>query len=154
MASRKSFRELRDRDPFRWNQAADAIRFKYMRNGITLTATAEQIAAYLDPTQRQDWRIPPPQGALPRVDASWLPDPQMFDSSNHTRLYTRLGDRLPSLTPEKRVKGTQAFNEVSRGLAEIVSWLEPKALSCSSFLCTMACGRLGCKATLICERRC
>lgn len=154
MASRKEIRELRERDPFRWRQAADAIRFKYLRNGINSKATSEQIAAYLDPTQSQDWRIPPPRGALPRVDASWLPDPGLFDASNNTRLYARLGDQLPSVTLEKQTKGTQAFNEVTRSLAEIVSWLEPKASSCSSFLCTLTRGRLGREAALVCGRRC
>lgn len=122
MPPKDRFKAVRERDPFRWTQATHAIRFKYLRNGMVLNPTPDQVAAYLDPTQRQDWRVAPPKGKLPRVDPSWLPVPHMFDSSNAPRPYALLGGQNPRLPADRRATATQAFNEVTRSLAEIVSW--------------------------------
>lgn len=113
---------IQARDPFRWRQARQALRFMFLRNGINQEGAPEQIATMLDPAQEQAWHTqPPPRGYEPRVNPGCLSDPQHFDMHNVRRPWAAPGGQMPGLTDEKRQQAVTTVNEVTRKLHPIVS---------------------------------
>lgn len=59
---------LKLRDPLKWKQAELHLKFKYLCNGfVRIPLGANDVAALLDSSKPQPWRIPPAKGALPRI---------------------------------------------------------------------------------------
>lgn len=123
---------LKAKEPFRWQQARQAIRFNYLRAGILQEGTPEQIAALVDPTKPQPWHQNRPgrefilhsQQQRPRADRAFptlagIP----INLHNLPNVYAAQGsDQKGNIPAENRQKATSVVNDVTRGLDKIVSF--------------------------------
>ncbi|KAJ4387555.1 hypothetical protein N0V93_008150 [Gnomoniopsis smithogilvyi] len=120
---------IKNRDRLKWDQANHHLVFKNLRNGILkLSSTATDIAALLDDSQPQPWRIRTARGALPRV----VPGTGLsgatrtaFDAAAATNPSLRppffLFDNRVGLSADQQALATTWVNMTARQLSRIIA---------------------------------